>query len=167
MIELFTSYSLSEIIIFLIIFCIAVKELITFYDWIKTRIHQGYSKNYKDKEDKNKVQYKIEKMNKLFEEKEKKFDEKKEEISNNFQNINKKIQNLSEQINLLICSDRDDIKSYIVEKHHFFCYEQEWIDDYSLDCLERRFKHYTNEGGNSFIEELMTELRALPKQPPQ
>ena len=41
-----------------------------------------------------------------------------------------------------------------------------WIDDFSLDCLERRYQHYADEGGNSFIEGFMEELRALPKQDP-
>ena len=39
---------------------------------------------------------------------------------------------------------------------------QEWIDDYSLDCIERRYKHYIDEGGNSFIGQLMIEIRKLP-----
>ena len=63
-------------------------------------------------------------------------------------------------------SEKDDIKAYITEKHHFFCYEKKWIDDHSLDCLERKNKHYKDEGGNSFIDGLMAEIRALPKQPP-
>jgi hypothetical protein len=39
-----------------------------------------------------------------------------------------------------------------------------YIDDYSLDCLERRFKHYQDEGGNSYIEDLMKDLRSLSKR---
>ena len=69
-----------------------------------------------------------------------------------------------DKVNLLIASDRDDIKSWITEKHHYYCYSQEWIDDYSLDCIEKRFAHYQDEGGNSFIAALMAEIRALPKE---
>jgi hypothetical protein len=32
--------------------------------------------------------------------------------------------------------------------------------------LEKRYQHYAEEGGNSFIENFMNELRALPKQQP-
>lgn len=42
-----------------------------------------------------------------------------------------------------------------------------WIDDYSMECLERRFLIYQHEHGNSFVEGLMDEIRALPKQPPE
>ena len=41
---------------------------------------------------------------------------------------------------------------------------QKEIDDYSLDCLEKMFKHYTDEYGNSFIEDLMKQLKALPRK---
>ena len=77
------------------------------------------------------------------------------------------LKDLSTKIDMLIDSDKDDIKSYITREHHYFCYQRGWIDDFSLDCIERRYQHYTDEGGNSFIEGFMTELRALPKQQPQ
>lgn len=166
MIELLETYSLSQIIVFFILFCLAIKEAVTFYDWAKIRIQQGYNKNIKEKEDKNKIQNKISDITGLFEEKEKRFNEKKEEMNTSFIKINERIDFLTEQINMLIESDKDDIKSYITEKHHSFCYERQWIDDYSLDCLEKRFKHYEDEGGNSFVESLMEEIRSLPKHPP-
>lgn len=166
MIELLETYSLSQIIIFFIVICLAIKEAITFYDWGKTRIQQGYNKNLKEKEDKDKIQNEISDITEFFEEKEKKFNEKKEEMSANFKRINEQIDFLTDKINMLIDSDKDDIKSYITEKHHSFCYERRWIDDYSLDCLEKRFKHYEDEGGNSFVESLMEEIRELPKHPP-
>ena len=68
---------------------------------------------------------------------------------------------------MLIESDKEDIKSYVTERHHHFAYEQGWIDDYSLECLERKFVIYRHEHGNSFVEGLMDEIRALPKQPPE
>ena len=74
---------------------------------------------------------------------------------------------LEDKINLLIDSDKDDIKSWITDKHHFYVYQQKWIDDYSLDCIEKRYHHYKDEGGNSFIRDLMIEIRQLPHQPPQ
>ena len=53
---------------------------------------------------------------------------------------------------MLIESDKDSIRSYITKEHHYFYGEQQWIDNFSLDCIERRFKHYEDEGGNSFIK---------------
>jgi hypothetical protein len=65
---------------------------------------------------------------------------------------------------MLIDSDKDDIKAFITREHHYFCYQKGWVDDYSLDCVERRYAHYEQEGGNSFVEDLMKDLRKLPKQ---
>lgn len=76
------------------------------------------------------------------------------------------LKDLSAKIDMLIDSDMDDIKSYITKEHHYFCYQKGWIDDFSLDCLERRYQHYEDEGGNSFVGRLMGELRDLPKSPP-
>ena len=74
------------------------------------------------------------------------------------------LKDLSDKIDMLINSDKDSIKAYITQRHHWFCYEKGWIDDFSLDCLEKRYQHYEDEGGNSFIGYFMDELRALPKK---
>jgi hypothetical protein len=86
-------------------------------------------------------------------------------LKENQERNNQYIRDLSAKIDMLIDSDKDDIKSYITREHHYFCYQKGWIDDFSLDCCERRYQHYSDEGGNSFIENFMEELRALPKQP--
>ena len=71
--------------------------------------------------------------------------------------------NMMKSIQLLLDSDKDDIKAWITDKHYHFCYEKRYIDDYSLDCLERRYAHYIDEGGNHFIHQLMDEIRQLPR----
>ena len=167
MLELFTAYSVGEVVVFIILLCLAIKEGITFYDWAKTRIQQGFNKNLKEQADRTKMQHEIDDLEKFFEEKEKSFDTKKEEINNGFKNINQRIDSLAQQVEMLIASDKDNIKAYITEKHHKFCYQDKWIDDYSLDCLEKRYGHYKEEGGNSFIEDLMIDLRNLDRVPPQ
>ena len=87
------------------------------------------------------------------------------QLQTNQKVIEKTLEDLSNKINMLIESDKDDIKSFITREHHRFCYQVGWIDDFSLDCIEKRYKHYTDEGGNTFIPGLMEELRALPKSP--
>ena len=56
--------------------------------------------------------------------------------------INSSIKDLTKKIDILIDSDKDAIKAYITKEHHYFCYERGWIDDYSLDCIEKRYEHY-------------------------
>ena len=94
------------------------------------------------------------------------YDEKIEQVIKAQEELNDYISNMMRKINILIDSDKDDIKSFITKEHHFYCYEKHWIDDYSLDCIERRYKHYQEENGNSFVADLMKEIRQLPKQEP-
>ena len=73
---------------------------------------------------------------------------------------------ITKKIDMLIHSDRDSIKAYITKEHHHYI-KKGWIDDYTLNCIEKRYSHYQDQGGNSFIANLMEELRDLPLSPPQ
>ena len=148
MAELITNYSWSEIILFVIAFAAAIKGVVTFWDWGKDRLRKVYDKEDKIEEIKSLIVENTKQMN---------------EFSNiQAQTINE-IQHLKENITNLTASDKDDIKAWITEKHHHFCYDIKYIDDYSLDCIEKRYAHYVDEGGNSFISKLMEEIRNLPK----
>lgn len=156
MIEFLNKYSISEIIIFLVMFFLAIKEFINLIDWFKNRYNAQMDKDTRQKEDRNNIQ---DQLNDLIEENKK--------VKNTLNALENRIDKLTDSVNLLIFSDKDDIKAYITDRHHYFCYEQKWIDDYSLDCIEKRYGHYTAEGGNSFVLDLMNEIRALPKKPPK
>lgn len=144
MAQLLATYSIAEILVFITLLAIAVKGVVTFWDWAADRLRKIFHKETQQQIDRDTINQIAERQEKFF---------------NDLQELNKKI-------NILIDSDKDDIKAFITDKHHYFCYEKNWIDDYSLDCIEKRYSHYKNEGGNSFIATLMGELQALPKQPP-
>lgn len=141
MLELFATYSIVEIISFLVIFAGAIKGFVSFWDWAAARLKQVFKKESQREDDSERI--------KCLTDQQKKTDEKIEEIM--------------KAIQLLTQSDKDDIKAWITEKHHYFCYEKGQIDDYSLDCIEKRYNHYKDEGGNSFIDDLMDDLRNLKK----
>ena len=140
--QLITHYSLSEIILFVILLAVATKNLIQFVDWFKKRATQAV------KEAQQPVQLAC--ITKRHEEE--------------LRQIRADLVQLKQSINLLIESDKDDIKQSLTRDHHYFCYDLGSIDDYSLDCMEKRYSHYKDEGGNSFVKILMQEVRALPKE---
>ena len=148
MAELITNYSWSEIILFVIAFAAAIKGVVTFWDWGNDRLRKVYNKEDKIEEIKSLIVENTKQIN---------------EFSNIQAQTIDEIQHLKENITNLTASDKDDIKAWITEKHHHFCYEIKYIDDYSLDCIEKRYAHYVDEGGNSFISTLMEEIRNLPK----
>lgn len=143
--DLLTNYSLEQIIMFIVILALALKGVVDFYDWAKKRFQAITSSEYKKITDKASIKGDIDKLYEI------------QVIQN------ESIDKLTKSVDLLIQSDKDEIKAWITEKHHYFCYEVKYIDDYSLDCIERRYAHYTEEGGNSFVADLMTDLRSLKK----
>lgn len=156
MLELLGTYSLTQIVTFIVLLAIAVKEGITLVIWFKDFFKKKFNDDMKNAVATEKQNEQIDKI--------------KEDIQiliENQEKVFEEIQLFKQQLEMIIESDKDDIKSWITEKHHFYCYERKWIDDYSMDCIEKRYGHYKDEGGNSFIEELMNELRGLPKTPPQ
>ena len=156
MIELLETFSIKEILIFVVILALAIKGVIDFIDWVKKRIRKNYKAEQLKSNRTTHVNSQI-----------KNCDARIDELGERVDTIVERIDYLIDNIELLSESNKDAIKSYITKEHHCFCYEQKWIDDYSLDCLEKRFAHYIKLGGNSFIKDLMEELRSLPKVPPQ
>lgn len=145
MAELLQYYQLSDIIIILVTVALAIKAIITFFEWVynffANIIHS------KDKDENNYVTI----IN------------KQQQHDAQIQKMTKDMEEIYNMLKMLIESDKDDIKSDITAKYHYFM-EKGYIDDYSLDCLDRRFDHYKEEGGNSFIHSLMSELHRLPKK---
>lgn len=79
------------------------------------------------------------------------------------QQVKTDIEEIKQNVNLLIDSDKDDIRAWITDKYHYFI-KLKYIDDFTLDCLERRFKSYKQEGGNTYVDSMMEELRRLPRK---
>lgn len=123
MIELLTTYSLAQIIIFLVIIAFATQEGIKLIGFLWDKL-RGFVLG-------------------------------KEVV--NKPNIEK----LSKTVDLLIASDRDDIRAWIVEKYHYYKKYPEELDDYMMDCILKRYEHYKQEGGNSYIDEVIGKIKKL------
>ena len=150
--ELLAKYTATEIIVFIVLLAIAVKEVVTFIDWAHNRLKGAFKKEDEHEEIKQQLETVVSRLNDI------------ETHFNTMINESRaKYTEMQQSIDLLISSDKDDIKAWITAQHHLFVYEYKCIDDYSLDCIEKRYSHYKDEGGNSFIELLMSEIRALPK----
>lgn len=138
--ELFSKYSVDEVVMFIIMLALAIKGLISFIDWAHDRLKQYFNKETK--------------VNSV--------EEQLKQIIENQQALSDKVDGISAQVEILFNSDRDDIKAWITEKHHYFCYKLGYIDDFNLNCIEKRYEHYKEESGNSFVADLMADIRRLP-----
>lgn len=155
MLELLTTYSVTEILVFVVMLAIAIKEVVTLVEWAVKKLKQVFKKGFNEDKEREIVYTKI-----------KKEDKKIEDLAAEQKHICEYLTIIANKVDLLIDSDKNDIKTWITEKHHYFCYERKWIDDCSLEGIERRYKNYQDEHGNSYIGKLMQDLRALPNTPP-
>lgn len=156
MLQLLQKYSISDILIFIVMLAIAIKGIFTFFDTIGAKIKLAFNKKYNELTKQSQLVQRLEKTDKTL-----------ISLKNQHNYYDNALEKIKEKIDTLIESDKDDIKAYITREHHYFCYQKGWIDDFSLDCIEHRYNHYEKEGGNSFIAHFMDQLRALPKQQPQ
>ena len=143
LIQLFSQFNLGQILIIIILLGLSAKGVITFFDWVKERLYKLSNKQLKSKKANEQIKNQEETIN----------------------NLKKDVEKIQKSIDTLIESDKENIKAWITEKHHYYCYEKKYIDDYTLDCLEKRFTRYEEEGGNSFVHNLMNDLRNLPRKP--
>lgn len=151
MIQLLTNYSLEQIFVFIIFAAIALKEIATFLDWLNEKARK---KIKKEQQPENISQ----KLNKTIQQQDKEIVALKLTI----QGIQNVILELNDKIEMLISSDRDSIKAWLTAQHHYFM-EKGTIDYYSFDCISRRYSHYKEQGGNTFIDDIMEEINDLPK----
>ena len=148
--ELLARFELTDIIIMLTLLIVGAEKLIKAIDWLRARFRKSY-------DEENTLKEEVEDLNKFYEE--------KKVVDEGFAKVNARIDKICDLVDMLVESDKESIKAYITERHHFFVQERKWIDYHSMDCLERRFSIYEREHGNSFVEDLMNDLRQLPKMP--
>ena len=148
--ELLARFELTDIIIMLTLLIVGAEKLIKAIDWLRARFRKSY-------DEENTLKEEVEDLNKFYEE--------KKVVDEGFAKVNARIDKICDLVDMLVESDKESINAYITERHHFFVQERKWIDYHSMDCLERRFAIYEREHGNSFVEDLMNDLRQLPKMP--
>jgi len=98
-------------------------------------------------------------------------------ITSSLEKLDKKIDNLELQNqktheeqeaikdSLSLVQERlqENTRSFLIDAHHKFCYQWKAIDDINLQSIERRYLYYKTAGGNSFVDNLMEDIRALPR----
>lgn len=149
--QLFSNYSFKQIFLFVIILTIAIKEFIVLLDWFNERINRKVDKD-------RKTTYIEKELHKQIEKKELQI----VALQQSEKRIKESIQDLNKKINILIQSDQNDIRAWITAQHHKFM-EKGSIDYYSFECISKRYEDYKEQGGNTFIDHFMEEIKSLPK----
>ena len=155
---LITTYGIVPVILTLII---AVPALINFISWCKAT----WAKREKFKQENIEKGRTIERAE---ETEQLRFTAGETRISTLEDSV-KKLTEIAETQNQMIkrltTSDMLDIKSWIKAQHEKYM-AQGWIDLQALDLLCQRHEIYKEEGGNSWADCLVEELKTLPHRPP-
>lgn len=152
--ELLGTFSLETIIIIL---CVAVPAIIKGINWVIKTVSAA---------NKRKKELKGIGAQELLEEQEieDRFEAGEERISE-LESEEKQLKTLlkkqQQQIDLLIQSDELDIKAWIKQQHEHWTHIGA-IDSESLSLVLDRFQVYTKEGGNSWAERMVKDIKALP-----
>ena len=164
MIDLLNTFSIEQILISIALIAMAIKGIVDYIKWVKTKNKEKFDEGY-EKKQKDEILSKYEETNADLQKRMancySSIEGKIDELS---LNINTRMNGMEEQLKILTDSDMHDIKSWIVEKHHHYK-NLGWIDDFAMDTIEKRYLDYKKEGGNSYVDTLMEELRQLPKDP--
>lgn len=87
------------------------------------------------------------------------------ELNTTMSDFRKDINANKDQLDILIASDKESIKSFIVS-----CYYQAksdgYVNSHLMQIIEERYETYKKENGNSYVSGLMNELRAFPHTAP-
>lgn len=170
---LLTSYSFEELVLVIIVVLIACKILIEVWNFFYNKL-KGYFgvKNTKEQWESNTTKTLSNISDKMDH-----FEKSAEKRAIRLEKIEKKVDRLEEysritheqqkdldnQMKLVQERLQENTRSFLIDAHHRFCYDVKGIDDQSLQSMERRYLYYKTAGGNSFIDDLMREVRELPR----
>lgn len=150
--QLLSQYSIETLVILVALLGFSIKAMSELWEWFYNKFKEHFS--FRTQRDQDHQQL-IEQI---------------KELSNSIKATQEEVQLLENNMNqfsdqMKITTERlqENARNYIIDKHHYFCYQVKAIDDLSLQSLERRFLYYKAAGGNSFIDGLMEEIRELPR----
>lgn len=166
MLELLSTFSVDQIVVYTIMLILAIKGGVDLIVWAKGLYQKKFNKDHSKLNKQEMLEQHYENCKEQQIESIKKYETLSSKIDSLTETMNTKADKIEAQLKQLTESDMHDIKGWIVEKHHSLI-TQEWVDDFTMDTLEKRYADYVAEDGNSYVESLMTELRALPHCPPK
>lgn len=137
--NLLNTFDLKTIILVLFLVAVGARELIQLYHYFQMRIYGKFETQDNEKETMNNME-------------------------KSMQSVLLELKDIDKKLTLLQVSNRDSIKSWILMSYQKYKENNAQLDSMQMDLLERRYQHYKDQGGNSYIDEIMEELRSIYKK---
>lgn len=170
---LFSNYSLEQLLIAIVVAFILTKIIIELVRYFYDRFREYFGmKNKKEvwenttTESLNYITNKVDSLEDNSNQHTQRLDVIETKISgyeDYYHQAKEQLEELDKSMKLVQERLQENTRSFLIDNHHKFCYEIQGIDDQSLASMERRYLYYKSAGGNSFIDDLMKEVRALPR----
>ena len=150
--QLFSQYSIESLIILIVFLAVGFKFVNELFEYFYNKFKTYF--NYQSQKDVKHAEI-INSLNDL--------KDAVKILQNQIEVQSEEIKQLQNHEKLTVERLQENSRSFIIDKHHYFCYEIKAIDDLNLQSLERRYLYYKAAGGNSFVDGLMEEIRELPR----
>lgn len=150
--QLLSQYSIETLVILVALLGFSIKAMSELWEWFYNKFKDHFSFRTQRDQDHQQLIIQIKELSEGI----KATQEEVQILKNNMAQFSDQMKITTERL-------QENARNYIIDKHHYFCYQVKAIDDLSLQSLERRFLYYKAAGGNSFIDGLMEEIRELPR----
>lgn len=172
--ELFSLYSIEQIILFLVLVFTAGQALWKLIEFYWGKFSGAANKKFQEEQWKKEIGESLADLKKDvsdsltetasdLKESMSALDTKIDKVQAQTEEMHSRQDQIEKSFGLVKERMQENTRSYLIDAHHRFCYELKQIDDYSLASMERRYLYYKEAGGNTFIDNLMEEVRALPR----
>lgn len=125
----------------------------------RNKVNQEVQRNQDEITEEQRIEFLEYEVNQLKEDQEK----IKNDMANYQKNDCESFSSLNQKLDKLLQSDLAAHKSWFSRMHEETT-KRGWISKYDLESLESRFAIYKDEGGNSFVKDLVEEMRNLPRK---
>lgn len=125
----------------------------------KNKVSQEVQKNQDEITEEQRIEFLEYEVNQLKEDQEK----IKNDMANYQKNDCESFSSLNQKLDKLLQSDLAAHKSWFSRMHEETI-KRGWISKYDLESVESRFAIYKDEGGNSFVKDLVEEMRKLQRK---
>lgn len=161
--HLFSSYPLSELIILIVMVLAAGKTIWTLLEFWLSKIDIHIGEKYKRKERWENLDKKIDALTVNLDSHIDGVSAKIEELKKQNEETHEHQKQIDKTLTLVQERLQENARGYLLDAHHKFCYQFKQIDDLSLQSIERRYLYYKTAGGDTFIDNLIEEIRELPR----
>lgn len=151
---LLTQYSGADVILLVFIILVAIKFVWELVDWFRGKFKEQYANEEENKDKYDSVINEIKALNTNVERLAKEMVASNDSFTNNLTDVKDNLYNINERL-------LETMRSQIIDKHHKYMNAGK-ITDFSLQSLERQYNYYSSAGGNTFIDNLMDDIRQLP-----